>query len=156
MGHDPPIPAGFGEFFAPYPEHRLNAVGATFTQCFGCGPTHPTGLRVRAFVADGGVLSPIVVPAVYAGPPRAAHGGIVAAYLDEICGAAAMSRGQRIYVTGELSVRYLKPTPVETPLLGRGRVVQDHGRYVDVEASLEEFEEARTVATATARFVALR
>jgi len=37
-------------------------------------------------------------------------------------------------------------------LLGRGRLVADHGRYVDVEGSLEEFGAARVVATARGRF----
>ena len=37
-------------------------------------------------------------------------------------------------------------------LLGRGRLVTDHGRYVDVEGSLEEFGTARVVATARGRF----
>jgi len=42
--------------------------------------------------------------------------------------------------------------PSETPLLGRGRLVADHGRYVDVEGSLEEFSARRVVATARGRF----
>ena len=112
----------------------------------------PVGMRVRVFEADDGVVSPIVVPRVYEGPPGAAHGGIVAAYLDEILGGAVVRATGKIVVTGELTVRYVRPTPTETPLLGRGRVVGDHGRYVDVEGSLEEFGAARVVATARGRF----
>ena len=156
MIHDPPVPEPFAELLAPYAEHRPDMVGAGFSNCFGCGAAHPTGLHIRSFVADGEVLSPIIIPAQYAGPPRAAHGGIVAACLDEVCAAAAMSRGQRVYVTGELSVRYLLPTPVETPLLGRARVRKEAGRVADVEGSLEELAGGRIVATATARFVAIR
>ncbi len=55
-------------------------------------------------------------------------------------------------MTGEFTVRYVRPAPTETPLLGRGRLVADHGRYVDVEGSLEEFGAARVVATARGRF----
>jgi len=58
----------------------------------------------------------------------------------------------RISVTGELTVRSVRPAPTETPLPGRGRLVADHGRYVDVEGSLEEFDAARVVATARGRF----
>jgi acyl-coenzyme A thioesterase PaaI-like protein len=58
----------------------------------------------------------------------------------------------RVSVTGELTVRYVRPVPIETPLLGRGRLVKDHGRYVDVEGSLEELGAARVVATARGRF----
>ncbi len=123
-----------------------------FHRCFGCGPAHPSGLRVRCFRTDEGVLAPVVVPRVFEGPPGAAHGGIVAAYLDEILGGAAVRATGRIAVTGELTVRYVRPAPTETPLLGRGRLVADHGRYVDVEGSLEELAAARVVATARGRF----
>ena len=63
------------------------------------------------------------LPMSHEGPPGAVHGGIVAAYLDEVLAGAAVHHTGRLYVTGELSVRYVKPTPVECPLLGRGRPV---------------------------------
>jgi uncharacterized protein (TIGR00369 family) len=123
-----------------------------FHQCFGCGPGHPTGLHVRCFKTADGVMSPIIVPAQYNGPPGAAHGGIVAAYLDEVLAAAVKRATTRAAVTGELTVRYMKPVPVETPIIGKGSLVADHGRYVDVEGRLEELESGRVLATARARF----
>ena len=147
------LPAAFREFFSGLVEQRRRpGPGDAFHRCFGCGPAHPSGLRVRVFAADHGVVSPIVVPRVYEGPPGAAHGGIVAAYLDEILGGAVVRATGKTAVTGELTVRYVRPAPTETPLLGRGRLVADHGRYVDVEGSLEEFGAARVVATARGRF----
>ena len=107
---------------------------------------------MRVFRTDDGVVSPVIVPRVYEGPPGAAHGGVVAAYLDEILGGAVVRSTGKAAVTGELTVRYVRPVPTETPLLGRGRLVTDHGRYVDVEGSLEEFGAARVVATARGRF----
>lgn len=123
-----------------------------FHRCFGCGAEHPTGLHVRCFRSPDGVLSPIVVSPEYEGPPGAVHGGIVAAYLDEILGGAVVRATGRPAVTGELTVRYVRPVPSDMPLLGRGRLVTDHGRYVDVEGSLEELEGGRVVATARGRF----
>ena len=147
------VPAGFGDFFAGLTEVRdASRPDDAFRSCFGCGPAHPSGLRVRCFATDDGVASPIVVPRVYEGPPGAVHGGIVAAYLDEVLGGAAARAAGRPAVTGELTVRYVKPVPSETPLLGRGRVLADHGRYVDVEGSLEDFGARRVVATARGRF----
>jgi len=55
-------------------------------------------------------------------------------------------------VTGEITVRYLKPVPLETPLVARGSLVATHTRYVDVEARLEEFGTDRLLATARGRF----
>jgi acyl-coenzyme A thioesterase PaaI-like protein len=147
------LPEVFREFFAGLTETRDAArADGTFGRCFGCGPAHPTGLRVRCFRTAEGVAAPILVPRVYEGPPGAVHGGIVAAYLDEVLGGAAAEAAGRPAVTGELTVRYVKPVPSETPLLGRGRLVANHGRYVDVEGSLEEFDARRVVATARGRF----
>ncbi|HEV8583833.1 MAG TPA: PaaI family thioesterase [Methylomirabilota bacterium] len=147
------LPAAFQKLFAGLEEQRHSPGPADpFHLCFGCGPAHPSGLRVRIFRTQEGVLSPVVVPRVFEGPPGAAHGGIVAAYLDEILGGAAVRATGKISVTGELTVRYVQPVPTETPLVGRGRLVADHGRYVDVEGSLEELGAARVVATARGRF----
>ena len=127
-----------------------------FHQCFGCGPRHDSGLRVRCFKADGGVVSPIVVPKRYEGPPGAVHGGIVAAYLDEVLAAAAVNHTGRLYVTGELSVRYVRPTPVERPVLGRGRATRMATKYLEVEGTLEDFATKEIVARATAKFFPIR
>jgi len=101
------------------------------------------------------VLSPIVIPSRFEGPPNGAHGGIVAAYLDEVLAGAAVSHTGRVHVTGELSIRYIKLTPIEHPLLGRGRVVKQAEKYVDLEGTLEDLETGEVVARATGRFFAL-
>jgi len=156
MSHDPPLAAPFVERFAPLPEVKFSGPRSSFHGCFGCGPEHDIGLRVRTFKAEGGVLAPIVIPRRFEGPPGAAHGGIVAAYLDEILAGAAVSRTGRLYVTGELSVRYVRGTPIERPLLGRGRAVRDWGKYIDLEATIEDWETREVVAKATARFLPIR
>jgi acyl-coenzyme A thioesterase PaaI-like protein len=133
------------QFFAREP-------GDTFYNCFGCSRTHPTGLRVRCFKEGGGVVAPLIISAQYDGPPGVAHGGIVAAYLDEVLGGAVIALAGRPGVTGELTVRYEKPVPTESPLLCRARGVRNHGRYVDVEAAIETFPGAAVLATARGRF----
>jgi len=148
----PDIPAVFHAVLAGLEETPRPPGADTFLKCFGCGPEHPDGLYVRGFRTDGGVLAPIVIARRYEGPPGAAHGGIVAAYMDEILGAAAYRGTNKIAVTGELTVRYVAPAPLETPLLGRGRLVADHGRYIDVEGTLETLASATIVARARGRF----
>ena len=153
----PPLAEPFRAAFAGLEEQL--AVGASddrFHQCFGCGPGHPTGLRVRCFKTPDGVISPIIVPGHYAGPPGTAHGGIVAAYLDEVLAAAVHLAMARSAVTGELTVRYMKPVPVETPIVGKSSLVADHGRYVDVAGQLEELGTGNVLATARARFFPIR
>jgi acyl-coenzyme A thioesterase PaaI-like protein len=143
----------FEALFAGLPEQQPASLDANpFHHCFGCGAGHPTGLRVRCYRTDDGVIAPVFVPGQYAGPPGAAHGGIVAAYLDEICAAAVLRATGKMAVTGELTVRYVAPVPVERPVVGRGVLIADHGRYVDVEARLEGFPAGRLLATAKGRF----
>lgn len=155
MIHDPPLPAPFAERFAALAEVKFSGPRSSFHNCFGCGPHHDIGLRVRTFAADGEVLAPILVPRRFEGPPGAAHGGIVAAYLDEILAGAAVNRTGRLYVTGELTVRYVKGAPIERPLLGRGRALLDSGRYLDLEATIEDWATGEIVARARGRFFPL-
>ena len=156
MRHDPALAAPFESLFAALVEVKVSVPGQAFHQCFGCGPGHDIGLRVRTFRKGNEVLSPIVIPRRYAGPPQGAHGGIVAAYLDEILAGAAVGHTGRPHWTGELSVRYLKPTPVERPLLGRGRAVKQSAKYLDLEGTIEDLETGEIVARATGRFFPMR
>jgi len=154
---DAALPEPFHALFAGLEEQRFSTdERSAFHGCFGCGPGHPTGLRVRCFKSPEGVLSPIVVARQYEGPPGAAHGGIVAAYLDEVLAGAVVRGSGRIAVTGELTVRYHRPVPTETPIVGSARVVKDHGRYVDAEGRLQKLGSDEVLASATGRFVYIK
>jgi acyl-coenzyme A thioesterase PaaI-like protein len=151
------IPAPLAAYFASL-EEILPAPRPddTYHNCFGCGPGHPTGLHVRCFKTDEGVASPVWIAKQYEGPPGAAHGGIVAAFLDEILGGTVLRATGRSGVTGELTVRYRRPVPTECAILGRGRLVTDHRRYVDVEGELIDPETKEILATAKGRFFPIR
>jgi acyl-coenzyme A thioesterase PaaI-like protein len=151
------IPAPLRDFFAPLEEivHAARPED-TYHNCFGCGPGHPTGLRVRCFRTDQGVASPVWIAKDYEGPPGAAHGGIVASYLDEILAGTVLRATGRSGVTGELTVRYRRPVPIEQAVLGRGRLVADHGRYVDVEGDLIDPDTNDVLATGKGRFFPIK
>ncbi len=51
----------------------------------------------------------------YEGPPTCVHGGVIAELFDEFLGSATIIRG-RAGMTGTLTVRYRKPTPLMTDL----------------------------------------
>jgi uncharacterized protein (TIGR00369 family) len=98
--------------------------------CFVCGLESEVGLKLR--FDDNGtdqVHASYTVAKKYQGYPGVAHGGIVAAMLDEIGGRTTMAGDpERFMMTAKLEIRYRKPVPVETPLTLVGCLLRDQGR----------------------------
>jgi hypothetical protein len=65
----------------------------------------------------------------YEGPPTCVHGGVIAETFDEIMGAANMVAGNP-GMTGTLTIRYRKPTPLRTDLRIEARCLGRDGRKV--------------------------
>jgi hypothetical protein len=65
----------------------------------------------------------------YEGAPGCVHGGHLAAAFDELLGMACIFSGNP-GMTGELTVRYRRPTPVKTPLRFEGRLDRVEGRKI--------------------------
>jgi acyl-coenzyme A thioesterase PaaI-like protein len=105
--------------------------------CFLCGDENSCGVRTRFYVEGDEVCSRIVLPRHVNGYKNVAHGGVLAALLDESMGWAATVFGgsHRMYLTGELTVKYLAPVPVGEPIEIRSRLIEDAGRiaYSDGE-----------------------
>lgn len=65
----------------------------------------------------------------YEGAPGCVHGGYVAAIFDEALGMACVFSGMP-GMTGELTIRYRKPTPLEVPLRLEARFDRQEGRKI--------------------------
>ena len=97
--------------------------------CFACGKDNPESMRLRFTQnkAEGTVTSRLRLHKRYAGPPGYCHGAIIATVLDE-----AMAKLNKLHgvtaVTGELSVNYLRPVPLEQPLKVEARETTVKGR----------------------------
>lgn len=72
----------------------------------------------------------------YEGHPGLVHGGYVAAVIDHVLGVAAASSGVAS-MTGTLTTRYRRPTPINTRLVCVGAVERVEGRKVFCKATLE-------------------
>ncbi len=75
----------------------------------------------------------------YEGGPGIAHGGFVAAVLDELLGMATIFSGGP-GVTGELTVRYRRPTPLHRDLIIEARLDGQQGRRLAVSGELRDGE----------------
>ncbi len=90
--------------------------------------------------------------AAYEGGPGIAHGGFVAAALDELLGMATIFSGGP-GMTGELTVRYRRPTPLHTDLTLEGRLDGQRGRRLELSGELRAGDEL--IAEATGLFIAV-
>jgi acyl-coenzyme A thioesterase PaaI-like protein len=110
------------------------------------------GLERETLGADGVVVSEIQCPRDNEGGRNVAHGGWTAGILDEMVGHAVIMRDE-FAVTGTLRIKFVKPVPIERPLIGRATIVRREGRRVFVDASLELAGNGVVVASADAILV---
>ena len=108
------------------------------TGCFLCGDENACGVRTKFFVEDEAVRSRIVLPRHVNGYKNVAHGGVLAALLDESMGWAAtvFGKSHRMYLTGELTVKYLAPVFVGEEIEIESRLIEDAGRVAYSEGEL--------------------
>ena len=97
--------------------------------CFGCGQANLFGLQLEVERRpEGGVAGRFFVKQDHQGPPGFAHGGVVAAALDEAM--SLLLHDQETYaLTGRLEIDLRAPAPI--------------GSFVQVEADVEEVEGRR-------------
>lgn len=133
------------------------AVVGHFEDCFVSGAWNPLGIGIEVRREGDEAVASVVLGPAYEGAPERSHGGIVAAIFDDVLGYLLRFLGQPAF-TGELTVRYLAPTPIRQPLEFRARVQQVEGRKIDTIAEAYALAEdgGRThVATGTARFISI-
>lgn len=102
----------------------------TYDSCYVCGQAHPRGLQIRFFVgAFGQVHARFRPDHTQTGYKNTVHGGVISALLDELLGWPIALQTGRMAVTGELTVRFLKPMSAGRSYLATARPGTDQGRY---------------------------
>lgn len=123
-----------------------------FDECFVSGSQNPLGIAVAVHRDGDEAVARVELGAAFEGAPARAHGGIVAAIFDDVLGYLTTLRHQPAF-TGELTVRYLAPTPIRQPLEFRARATGQEGRKLYTEA--EARADGEVVAAARATFVTI-
>lgn len=98
----------------------------------------PTGgrFRVRYYRnEEGALVARVWFGPETEGPPGHAHGGSIAAVLDEVLGLAAWAAGYAI-VVGRLNIHFQKLLPLQTVVEVRSQVVSAEGRKVMVHGGI--------------------
>jgi acyl-coenzyme A thioesterase PaaI-like protein len=99
------------------------------------GSANPTSLDLSVRFGEEDVVADVVLQRAFEGAPGRAHGGIVAAAFDDVTG-FVIGRLQEPAFTGELTVRYLAPVPVDEALEIRARLDGRERRKLFISAEL--------------------
>jgi acyl-coenzyme A thioesterase PaaI-like protein len=112
----------------PLPSH--------YSKCFGCGDEHPTGLHMKVRGHRTRVEGSFLVTEHHQGAPGLAHGGVIAAAVDEVMGFLIYLIAAPA-VTVHLEVDYRKPVPV--------------GSILELETHIDRIEGRKVFSKLTAR-----
>ena len=123
-----------------------------FDECFVSGPFNPMGIAIEVRRDGDEAVADVEIGPAFEGAPGRSHGGIVAAVFDDVLG-YLLTLGREPGFTGELTIRYLAPTPIGEPLEFRARVLAREGRKLLTEG--EATSHGEVVARATATFVVI-
>ena len=124
--------------------------------CHGCGADNEKGLQLKSYwEGDEAVATWKALPHHCGGSKDIVNGGIIASLLDchslnLAIASAYRAEGRPIgsrprigYVTAQLNVSYLKPTPINEPLHLRARITRTEGRKARMSCTLSAGGEVR-------------
>ena len=131
----------FQDYYAP-----------AFSHCYGCGPSNEHGLHIKSYWLDqekGETVARFTPkPWHTGGYPGNVYGGLIAALLDCHGNGTALATGYMHegramdsepalrYVTGNLTLNFRKPTPIDGELEMRAKITEVTDKKVVMEVSL--------------------
>src|SRR5205085_6893527 len=133
-------------------EQRFPAAdsGSGFADGAVGGTDNPASIELDVEFERDGVVARVVLRKAFEGAPGRAHGGIVAAAFDDVTG-FVIGQIQEPAFTGELTVRYVAPVPVDKPLEMRARLDGRERRKLFISAEARHGD--TVVATCRAIYV---
>lgn len=143
---------GFEIFSHPPVEGRPARSRNAFPDCIVSGMANPLGMAARLWREGEEAVCRVTLGPAFEGAPGRAHGGVVAALLDETMG-LVLSIASTPAFTGRLAVTYRAPTPVGEPLEVRARLAGRSGRKMTITAAVSAA--GRLLAEAEGLFIAV-
>ncbi len=116
-------------------------VGAFFDQSPLIGLANPLAPPITmGRSGERAAVASVTFGSAYEGPPGCVHGGFVAAAFDEVLG-YVQSLGGSPGMTGTLTVRYRKPTPLHRELRIEAELLRIEGRKIFTEGRIRVGDE---------------
>ena len=119
-----------------------------FAVCYGCGRLNDHGLHIKSYWKDDIAVCHFQPKPYHTAVQGYTYGGLLASLID--ChatgtAAAAMYRHENRpqdsepairFVTGNLNVRYVSPTPIDQEIKLRAQAIEIRGRKVTVKVEI--------------------
>ncbi len=119
--------------------------------CYVCGCENPIGLKIQFRFEEKKAIAEFVPGPEHQGYPGVLHGGLISALLDETMGWAPTLTTQKMCMTAELNVRYVKPTPIDRKLIVTGEATHINKRLYKTIGEIRD-EQGNLYVTATAKY----
>ena len=116
------------------------------------GTTNPISVEYEMEIVGEEAVVRTTLGTAYEGAPGRSHGGMVAALFDDFT-AFVLPLAKTAAYTGELTVRYHRPVPIDAPLEFRSRIVSQEGRKLRVAG--ECTAEGQVVASTEVLFITI-
>ena len=99
-------------------------------------PLSPPVILSKKHNSDGKeiVVGEVIFDQTREGPPRTVHGGMIAAVFDDVLSGVLSGAGAAGSVTGKLTIRYRRPTPINTDLRFEAWIDHQQGRRLTAHA----------------------
>lgn len=118
---------------------------------FACGQRNPSGLKLLFHTNDEKYMYTTFTPNEYhTGWGNLMHGGLTSTLLDETFGWLVMYYSQKMCVTRNLSVQYIRPIQLHTPLIVSTHTESIQGKYYNTYGEI--FQKGQLCASATGNF----
>jgi len=118
------------------------------------GRSAPLGFDVDVFRQGNEAVGRVTLRSAHEGAPARSHGGIVSALFDDLLGFVLTIEQQPAF-TGELTIRYEAPTPIDEPLECRVRLTERDGRKLHMTGELTVLRTGQVTARSRAIFIAI-
>ncbi len=120
--------------------------------CFCCGVKNDKGLKLKfAHKSEDSVTTTLTIPGYFTGWANLTHGGLISMLLDETMAQACIGKGIKGF-TAELTVRFIKPLPVETMISVEGRIDELKRRIARTSGFVKD-SDGTVYAEGKARFI---
>ena len=124
--------------------------------CLICGVDNKLGLNAPFYETEmNSVITKFKFRSEHQSYPGRTHGGMIGALLDELIGRAIWINDPNMWgVTITLTIKYRKPVPYDTELIGEGRILCETSRTFTGTGEIRDLDN-NVLATAEATYMKL-